>query len=70
MIIRLSPSRFLWLSRYAPPSLPALASFQSWRTRPSGWLALASVRLPFLWLLYLRWLPSQARLRRIGYPPC
>ena len=69
------PSRssraLLIVSRSAPPpGLPLLARFASWRSRESGWLSLLSLRLPGLWLLLLRSLPSQARLKRIGYPPC
>ena len=69
------PSRssrsLLIVSRSAPPpGLPLLASRSSWHNRESGWLSLLSLRLPGLWLLLLRSLPSQARLKRLSYPPC
>ena len=55
----------LLISRSSPP-LPFLCSFSSWRSREAGWLGLLSLRLPGLWLLRLRFLPSPSKLARLG----
>lgn len=67
-LVRLTPSRWLWLSSTAPAFLPALASHSSWHSHASGWLALRSVRLPGLWLLLVRHLPTTRKIARLGLP--
>ncbi len=60
-------SRSLLLVSRSSPRLPLLASFASWRSREAGWLGLLSLRLPGLWLLRLRSLPSREKLDRLGH---
>jgi hypothetical protein len=67
MLLRLSPSRSLWLSRSCPLPLPFLCSYRSWHDRQTGWLSIRSARLPFLWLLLVRHLPTRAKLDRMGH---
>jgi hypothetical protein len=62
----LSSRSLLLLSRSAPRRLPLLASYSSWRSREAGWLGLLSLRLPGLWLLWLRRIPSREKLSRLG----
>lgn len=62
-----SSRSLLLLSRSSPP-LPLLCSFSSWRSREAGWLSLRSVRLPGLWLLLVRHLPTSRKIARLGLP--
>lgn len=64
-LVRLTPSRALWLATTGP-RLPFLAHHATWHSRQTGWLALHSVRLPGLWLLLIRHLPSHTKLARLG----
>lgn len=67
-LLRLSSSRFLWLSRSAPRIIPlGLRSYGSWH-RQSGALSERSLRLPFLWLLSLRYVPTKRRLAELRLP--
>lgn len=67
-LVRLSSSRLLWLSRSAPSLIPlGYSSYGSWH-RASGYLAEQSLRLPFLWLLILRHVPTQRRLAQLRIP--
>ncbi len=67
-LIRLSSSRLLWLSRSAPSLIPlGYSSYGSWH-RASGYLAERPLRLPFLWLLILRHVPTQRRLAQLRIP--
>lgn len=64
-LVRLSSSRVLWLSRSAPRIIPlGYSSYGSWH-RASGYLAERSLRLPFLWLLILRYVPTKQRLAQL-----
>jgi len=67
-LVRLSSSRLLWLSRSAPNIIPlGYSSYGSWH-RSSGYLTEQSLRLPFLWLLILRYVPTQQRLAQLRIP--
>lgn len=64
-LVRLSSSRVLWLSRSAPSLIPlGYSAYGSWH-RSSGYLAEQSLRLPFLWLLILRYVPTKQRLAQL-----
>lgn len=67
-LVRLSPSRLLCLARSAPCPVPyGVRSYSSWHRR-SGYLALLSLRLPFLWCLIVRYVPTSRRLAQLGIP--
>lgn len=67
-LARLSSSRLLWLARSAPcPIRYGYSSYSSW-SRRSGYLALTSLRLPFLWLLIVRYMPTSRRLAELRIP--
>jgi hypothetical protein len=65
MILQLSPSRLLFISPSPPPSLPLFSGLRSWRSHDSGWLSIRSLRLPSLWLLYIRHLPTKEKLEQL-----
>ena len=67
-LVRLSPSRYLWAAPTAPSFLPFLSSYSSWHSRQSGYLSLHSLRLPFLWMLVIRHVPSKQRLAQLRLP--
>ena len=67
-LVRISSSRWLWAAPAAPSSLPFLSYYSSWHSRQSGYLSLRSLRLPFLWLLIVRHVPSKQRLAQLRLP--
>ena len=67
-LVRLSSSRWLWAAPAAPSFIPPLSHWSSWHSRQSGYLSLRSLRLPFLWLLIIRHVPSDRRLAQLRLP--
>lgn len=68
MLLPISPSVFLWLSRSVPPPLPSPCAYSSWHNRESGYISLRFLRLPFLWFLLVRHAPSHHRLAELRLP--
>jgi hypothetical protein len=64
-LLPLSSRSFLLLLSSPPFPLPLFARTGSW-SRDPGWICLSSLRLPFLWLLLLRYRSSSERLKELG----
>lgn len=63
------PDRFVIFSKIPPSFIPSgYRYFSSWHSKQSGYISLRSFRLPFLWVLILRHVPSQRRLAQLRLP--
>jgi len=64
-LLPLSRRSFLLILSPPPFPFPLIFRYGSWSREP-GWLSLLSLRLPFLWLLLLRFRTTPERLKELG----